>query len=136
MDWNSGRGCGCRRLPLRRDSGLMSRDVDRRGVVVCKHVPLLAHILLSNLLLEDRLEGELVLQVVHLPAQPLDVVVLEEDQAAPHGHRALDPDLGSGLDQVRQLPHWAVLDGLNRLSAISQTNGKINLSQLLSNIGC
>ena len=56
-------------------SGWECRDVDRGGVV-SEHVPLLAHVLLPDLLLEDRLEGELVLDLLHLPAQPLDVVVL------------------------------------------------------------
>ena len=96
-------------------------DVDRRAaVVVGKHVPLLAHILLPDLLLEDCLEGELLRQVIHLAAQPVDVVVLQEDHAAPHGHRALHLDLGPGPDLVRKLLDSPVLHGLNGLLPIRQ----------------
>ena len=99
-------------------SGWECRDVDGGGVV-SEHVPLLAHVLLPDLLLEDRLEGELVLDLLHLPAQPLDVVVLQEDDPAPQADRAHHPDLGAGLDHVGQLPRRPVLHGLDRLFTIS-----------------
>ena len=102
------------------DSRLLYRDVDTRGatVVVSEHVPLLAHILLPDLLLEDCPERELLRQVIHLAAQPLDVVILQQDDASPHGHRALHLDLGPGVDLVRQLPHCPVLHRLDCLFPI------------------
>ena len=84
-----------------------------------KPVPL-AHVLLADLLLQNRLEAELLLDLVHLAAQQPGVGVGEQQDAAPHRHGAEQLQLGAGRDHVRQTADGLVLHRLDGRLAVGQ----------------